>query len=49
VWHDEPITNRHSSRECAPLGQPGRASLLVTSAGDEMELMIEVVVDLGVN
>jgi hypothetical protein len=49
VWHDTPITNRYSSRECAPLGQRGRASLLVNWAGDEMAFMIEVVVDLGVD
>ena len=33
----------------APLGQCGRASLLVHLAGDEMALLIEMVVDLGVN
>ena len=33
----------------APLRQCGRASLLVHLAGDEMALLIEMVVDLGVN
>ncbi len=33
----------------APLGQRGSASLLVDLAGDEMALLIEMVVDLGVN
>ena len=44
-----PDLKRHSSREGAPLGQCGRASLLVNLAGDEMALLIEMVVDLGVN
>ena len=35
--------------KCAPLGQCGRASLLVDLPGDEMPLLIEMVVDLGVN
>jgi hypothetical protein len=40
---------RNSSREGAPLGQCGGASLLVDLAGDEMALVVEMVVDLGVN
>ena len=36
-------------RKSAPFGQCGRASLLVDLAGDEMALLIEMVVDLGVN
>jgi len=48
-WRNTPTLNRHSSREGAPLGQCGRASLLVNLAGDEMALLIEMVVDLGVN
>ena len=32
-----------------PLGQRGRASVLVNATGDEMALLIEMVVDLGVN
>ena len=36
-------------REGAPLGQSSRASLLVDWPRDEMALLIEVVVDLGVN
>ena len=35
--------------EGAPLGQCGRASLLVDLAGDQMALVTEMVVDLGVN
>jgi hypothetical protein len=40
---------RRLSGERSPLGQCGRASLLVDLAGDEMALVIEMVVDLGVN
>ena len=36
-------------RKGAPLRQCGRASLLVNLPGDEMPLLIEMVVDLGVN
>ena len=36
-------------REGAKFGPCGRASLLVDLAGDEMALLIEMVVDLGVN
>ena len=32
-----------------PLGQCGRASLLVSVTGDEMALLIEMVVELAVN
>ena len=49
AWRNTPTLRRHSSREGAPLGQCGRASLLVDLAGDEMALLIEMVVDLGVN
>jgi hypothetical protein len=35
--------------ESAPLGQRGRTSVLVNYAGDEMALLIEMVVDLRVN
>jgi hypothetical protein len=37
------------SRKGAPFRQCGRASLLVNLPGDEMALLIEMVVDLGVN
>jgi hypothetical protein len=33
----------------APLGQRDRASLLVNPPGDEIPLLIEMIVDLGVN
>ena len=36
-------------RKGPPLRQCGRASLLVDLPGDEMPLLIEMVVDLGVN
>ena len=36
-------------REGAPLGQRGGAPLFVKLAGDEMALLIEMVVDLGMN
>jgi hypothetical protein len=35
--------------EDAPLGQRAGSSLFVNLAGDEMALLIEMVVDLGVN
>ena len=44
-----PGPKRPLGREGAPFGQCGRASLLVDLAGDEMALLIEMVVDLGVN
>ena len=44
-----PDFKQPSGREGAPLGQFGRASLLVDLAGDEVALPIEMVVDLGVN
>ena len=40
---------RRLGREGAPLGQRGGASLFVNLAGDEMALLIEMVVDLGMN
>jgi hypothetical protein len=40
---------RPLGREGAPLGQRGRTSVLVDLAGDEMPLLIEMIVDLGVN
>jgi hypothetical protein len=44
-----PTLKRHLGREGTPLGQCGRASLLLELASDEMALMIEMLVDLGVN
>ena len=40
---------RDAGREGAPLGQRGGAPLFVNLAGDEMALLIEMVVDLGMN
>src|SRR5208337_703620 len=48
-WCSTPEPTRPLGREGAPLGQCRRASLLVDLAGDEMALLIEMVVDLGVN
>jgi hypothetical protein len=42
-------TKRHSSRENAPLGQRTGSHLFVNLASDEMALLIEMVVDLGMN
>ena len=44
-----PPSNEDLRRKGAPLRQCGRASLLVNLPGDEMALLIELVVDLGVN
>jgi hypothetical protein len=45
------IRNRQlrSRDECAPLGQCRRASLFVDGPRDEMALLIEMIVHLGVN
>src|SRR5208337_5112189 len=48
-WCSTPEPTRPLGREGAPLGQCRRASLLVDLTGDEMALLIEMVVDLGVN
>ena len=40
---------RRLGRDGAPLGQRGGAPLFVNLAGDEMALLIEMVVDLGMN
>ena len=44
-----PLSNDNLHRKGAPLRQCGRASLFVNLPGDEMALLIEMVVDLGVN
>ena len=44
-----PLASDHLGRKTAPLLQRGRASLLVEFATDEMALLIEVVVELGMN
>ena len=41
--------SRAACREGAPLGQGNRASLLVDLPRDEMALLIELVVRLGMN
>ena len=38
-----------SGHERAPLAERGRASLFVDFAGDEMTLLVEMVVDLSLN
>jgi len=47
--HSPPNPKLPLRRKSVPLGQCGRASLLVNVPGDEMPLLIEMVVDLGVN
>ena len=49
VWHSVPKPLRRLGRESAPFRQRGRTSLLVNFTGDQMTLLIEMVVDLGVN
>jgi hypothetical protein len=44
-----PIASDALRGEGAPLRQCNRASLLVNLPGDEMPLLIEEIVDLGVN
>jgi hypothetical protein len=46
---DTPFVTNALRGKCAPLRQCHRASLLVNLPGDEMPLLIEMVVDLGVN
>ncbi len=49
AWRSTPRPKRPLGRESAPLGQCAGSSLFVDLASDEMALLIEVVVDLGVN
>jgi len=49
VWRSTRRPKRRLGREGAPLGQRGGAPLFVNLAGDEMALLIEMVVDLGMN
>ena len=49
AWRDIPACNSDLSHECAPLYQRGQASLFVNLPRDEMALLIEIVVDPGVN
>ena len=46
---DTPARKRRLRGKCAPLRQCNRASLLVNPPGDEMPLLIEMILDLGVN
>jgi 1-deoxy-D-xylulose-5-phosphate synthase len=47
--HRSPNLKLRLGHKSMPLGQCGRASVLVNVTGDEMALLIEMVVDLGVN
>ena len=49
MQRDRHLASGDLCREGAPLGQGSRASLLVDWPRNEMALLIEVVVDLGVN
>ena len=49
MQRDRHLARADLCRESAPLGQGSRASLLVDLPRDEMALLIELVVDLGVN
>jgi hypothetical protein len=44
-----PLASDALRGKCAPLRQCNRASLLVNLPGDEMPLLIEMILDLGVN
>ena len=46
---DRHLASGNLRRESAPLSQGSRASQLVYLPGDEMALLIEEIVDLGVN
>ena len=48
MLRDRQVASGDLCRESAPLGQGSRASLLVDLPRDEMPLLIELVVDLGV-
>ena len=47
AWRSTPRPKRPLGRESAPLGECAGSSLFVDLASDEMALLIEVVVDLG--
>ena len=49
MQRDRHLASGDLFRESAPLDQGSRASLLVDLPRDEMALLIELVVDLGVN
>ena len=44
-----PLASDALRGKCAPLRQCNRAFLLVNLPGDEMPLLIEMILDLGVN
>ena len=46
---DTPARERALPGKSAPLGQRNRASLLVNLPGDQMALLTEMILDLGVN
>jgi len=49
MQRDRHLARGDLRRESAPLGQGSRASLLVDLPRDEMALLIELVVHLGMN
>ena len=49
MQRDRHLASGDLCRESAPLGQSSRASLLVDLPRDEMALLIELVVHLGMN
>ena len=49
MQRDRQLARADLRRERAPLGQGSRASLLVDLPRDEMALLIELVVHLGMN
>ena len=49
MQRDLQLASSDLCRESMPLGQGSRASLLVDLPRDEMTLLIELVVELGVN
>jgi hypothetical protein len=49
MQRDRHLASGDLCRESAPLGQGGRASPLVDLPRDEMTLLIELVVHLGMN
>jgi hypothetical protein len=49
MQHDRDAASRDLCRESAPVSEGSRAPLLVDLPRDEMALLIELVVHLGVN
>ena len=49
IWTTRPLASDALRGKCAPLRQCNRAFLLVNLPGDEMPLLIEMILDLGVN